>query len=102
MAEEAAANAQDLATEAVGREEVKNDVVIVPGVERDVGFAAGFGHGADNIESLITVEGRNLDGSDVFDLNEATPKIERKDTTADRGLEVEAEDRKDFGTGGNV
>ena len=77
--------------EAVGREQIEDDVVVVAGVERDV-VAAGFGDGADDIDRLVAVEGRHLDGDDVANFREAAPEREREHASADRGLKIETDD----------
>jgi hypothetical protein len=50
-----------------------HDAVVVAGVERDV-IASGLDHRADDIERLVAVERRDLDGDDVVDFGEAAPE----------------------------
>ena len=87
--------------EAVRRQQVQHDVVVVAGVERDV-VAARLGHGADDVERLVAVERRDLDGDDVLDLGEPPPERERQHAAAHRRLQVEAHDRQDLGDGAAV
>jgi len=36
---------------------------------------AGFGDGADDIQRLVTIEWRNLDGDNIFNLGELAPEL---------------------------
>ena len=87
--------------EAIRREQVEHDVVVVAGVERDV-VAAGLGDGADDVERLVAVEGGDLDGDDVLDLHEPPPERERQHAAAHRGLQVEAHQRQNLRHGAAV
>ena len=49
--------------------------------------------GADDVERLVAVERRDLDGDDGRDLGEAAPEGVRQRPAADRGLQVEADER---------
>src|SRR5437879_2056493 len=57
--------------ENMGSEKIHGDIVIIAGVERDV--SPGFGDGADDIQRLETVEWRNLDGDNLFNLVQLEP-----------------------------
>ena len=81
------------------RQQIEQDVIVVAGVERDVPGAPGFGHGADDLEGLVTVERRNLDGHDVRDLHEAPPEWIRQQPAPGRGLQIEADERDFPGDG---
>ncbi len=98
MAEEAADDAAlDLFAvdgKNVRSEQVHYDVVVVAGVERNV--AAGFGDGAHDVESLVTIEGSDFDGGDIFDFGELAPEIVRENAAADGGLEIKADDGKNL------
>ena len=87
--------------DAVRSEEVQDDVVVVAGVEGDVG-PAGVGDGADDVEGLVAVEGGNLDGQNVGDFGEASPEGVGEDSAADGGLEVEADEGDTVGDGAAV
>ncbi len=104
MAEESADDAAfvffAVCVEQVGSEEVHNDVVVVAGVERYV--AAGFGYGADNVERLVTIEGGDLDGDDVFDFGEFFPEFVTENAAADGWLQVETDDGDDLRDGTRV
>ena len=50
--------------EAKGRQQIHDDIVIVACIERDV-FAVRFGDGADDLDGLVAIEWRDLDGDDV-------------------------------------
>src|SRR5205823_5550337 len=84
--------------EAVGRDQVHDDVVVVAGVQSDV-VASCLDDCADDVDRLVAVEGSDLDGYDVFDLGELSPEREGEHTSADGGLEVEADNGKDVGDG---
>ncbi len=81
----------------VRSEEVKDDVVVIAGVERNV--AAGFGDGTDDVKSLITIEGSDFDGGDIFDFGEFAPEIVREDAATDGGLKIKADDGKNLRDG---
>jgi len=81
--------------EAVGREEIHHDVVVVSGVERDIA-AAGFRHGPHHLQSLIAIEGCDLDRDDVLDLCELPPEAVGKRASSYGGLQVESDDRHDL------
>ena len=74
----------------VRSEQVHHDVVVVAGVERNV--AAGFGDGADDVKSLVAIEGSDFDGGDIFDFGEFAPEFVRENAAADGGLKIEADD----------
>src|SRR3954453_17535241 len=101
MPEQAAHDAPVFVGEAVRREQVEHDVVVITGVERDV-VAARVGDGADNVDGLVPVERRDLYGDDVLDLGEPSPERIRQDPAADGGLKVKADDRDDVGDGAGV
>jgi len=84
----------------VRREEVEDDVVVIAGIERNI--AAGFGHGADDIQSLITIERSDFDGDDIFDFGEFAPEIVREDATADSRLKIKTDDGKNLCDGAAV
>src|SRR2546430_7647633 len=104
MAEEAADDAAlDLFTvdgKNVRSEQVHDDVVVVSGVEGD--FAAGFGDGADDVKSLVTIEGSDFDGGDIFDFGELAPEFVREDAATDGGLKIKADDGNNLCDGATV
>src|SRR4051812_4906369 len=91
MSEQSADDAPVFAGEMMRREEIKDDVVVIAGVKRDV-VAPGVGDGADHVDRLVAVERRHLDGDDVFDLGESTPEGVRQDTTTNGALEIKTDD----------
>ncbi len=106
VAEEAAGDAEfnrsaRAGGDAEGSQEIGHDGVIVAGVESDV-VAPGLGDGAEDVEGLVAVEGSDLDGDDVVDFDEASPKGIGQRATADAGLEVKADDGEDVGDGATV
>jgi hypothetical protein len=60
-------------------------------------MSSGLGDGVDDIERLVAVEGRDLDGDDILDFGELLPKRAREHFSAHGGLEVKTDDRDDFG-----
>ena len=77
------------------RHQIEHDVVVVAGVERDAIGGACLDDPANHIERAIAVERRDLDRHDVLDRREAPPERHRQHETADRGLQIEA-DQRDF------
>ena len=73
--------------------EVRDDGIVVAGVQRDV-VATGVDDGADDVERLVAIERRDLDGDDARDLGEAAPERVAQRTAAYRRLQVEADDRQ--------
>src|SRR5258706_4047876 len=82
-------------TEAIRRQKIDYDGVVVARVERDI-FAARFSDGADHIKGLVAVEGRDFNGDNVFDFREAAPERIRQDPPTNGGLKVKADERNDF------
>src|SRR6267154_4114987 len=79
--------------ENMGSEKIHGDIVIIAGVERDV--SPGFGDGADDIQRLVTVEWRNLDGDNIFNLGELAPEFVGKYAAAHGRLQVKTNERYD-------
>ena len=61
-----------------------------------------MGKRAHNLESLITIEGRDLDGNNIFNLKKLTPEFVRKRAASDRGLKIETHNRDHPGNGAGV
>src|SRR6266576_2827831 len=80
--------------EKIGRQKIHGHIVIIAGVERDV--SAGFGDGADDIQRLVTVEWRNLDSDNIFNLGERAPEFVGKHAAAHSLLQVKTNQRYDF------
>ena len=97
MAQEPALEAQhDLAlrrADREGRDEVRDDVVVVAGVERDALLGARRGDAEGDVEGAVAIERRDLDRDDVLDRGKARPEGARERNAADRRLEVEADQR---------
>ena len=77
-------------------QQVEHDVVVVAGVQRHAVFGAGGDHAAHDVERAVAVERRHLDGDHVVDGGEAAPELRRQRDAADRGLQVEADQRNDL------
>ena len=54
-------------------DQVHDDVVVIAGVEGDI-VAARFGDGAHHIQSLVSVEGSDLDGDDIVNFRKSPPE----------------------------
>src|ERR1039458_4297194 len=61
---------QDAAPDPERSEEVHDNAVVVPRVQRDLRGASGIRHRANHIERLVSVERRDLDGDHVLHLRE--------------------------------
>src|SRR5579871_6983065 len=57
------------------RQQIDHDAVIVAGIESDVTGASGFRHGAHDIDGLVSIKGRHLNGDDVFNLGKIAPEF---------------------------
>ena len=79
----------------IRRNEIDHDVVIIARVERDVSPAAVFDR-VDDIECLVAVERRDLDGDDVVNFGEFLPKRAWEHFSAHGGLEVKSDDGDDL------
>src|SRR5882724_3511657 len=73
---------------------VQGDVVIVPGIERDI--APRFCHGSNDIEGLISVERSDFDGHNVFNFCELAPKSVGEYAATHGRLQIETNHRQDF------
>ena len=91
-ADDPALDRHAVAREPERRHQIAHDGVVVAGVERDV-VAARVDDGADDVERLIAVERRDLDGDDAGNLGEAAPEGVGQHAAADRRLQVEADER---------
>jgi hypothetical protein len=60
-----------------GSEQVADDVVIIPGVERDV-VPPCLDHGTDDIDRLIAIEWRYFDRYDILDFGKPAPESVRQ------------------------
>ena len=74
------------------RQQIHHDVVVVAGVEREV-VAACLSHGANDVESLVTVERGDFDGNRIVNLREASPERTGQQPAAGGGLKVETDQR---------
>ena len=99
MAEQAAAETDGAGGEAEFGEQIGDDVVVVAGVERDLGGASALGNGAGNVDGLVAVERRDLDRAHGGDFAEGAPEFVREQPAADRGLKVESAERDLFADG---
>ena len=95
-ADDAAFDGGAIHDEAIRREKVEEDVVVVAGVEGDV-VAAGFGDCANHIDGLVAAEGGDFDRGDILDFGEASPEGVGEGTSAGAGLKIKTDEREDFG-----
>ena len=68
-------------------------MVVIAGIERDPIECAGGNDAAQHIERAVAVERRDLDGDDIVDRGKAPPELSAQDHAADRGLQIEADQR---------
>ena len=92
MSEQATDDAAFFAAKTKRCDQIGHDVVVIARVERDV-IAARFDHRAHDIQRLVAVEWRDLDGHDVLDFRKATPESKWQHTSADARLQIEADHR---------
>src|SRR5437867_9883802 len=83
------------------RREIPDDIVVVPGVQRDV-VAAGLTDRAHDVESLVAIEGRDFDRPQIRNLRELAPKRIIEYAPANGGLEIKTEERDDIRYGATV
>src|SRR4051812_43161532 len=81
-----------------GRKKVRNNIVIIPGVKRDV-ITAALSDGADDIDRLVAIKRSDFDRDYILDLGESTPKRISEHPSANRRLQVEPYHRKNLGNG---
>src|SRR5579884_2123807 len=86
---------------AIGREQIENDVIVIAGVQGNI-LAAGLGDGTNNIEGLVAIERRDLDGHHALNFEELPPEAIRQKTAADSGLKIKTHDRQHLGDGAAV
>ena len=96
VTEQSAENSCALAAEVEFGQKIGNDVVVIAGVECHV-VSPALDDRADNIECLIAIERRDLDGDYLWNLCEFTPELVGQETSADGRLQVEADDGDDLG-----
>src|SRR5262249_6412841 len=97
MPEQAASKTDVPTVEVKNGAEIIENVVVVARVERNFVCAAGFGEGANDVDRLIAIEGRDFDGDYVFDAEKLSPEFVRQDAASDRRLKVEAHHRENGG-----
>ena len=73
----------DFTAEIETGQEVRQNVVVVSGVESDVPGAAGLNDGPDHIQRLISIKWRDLDGNHIFDLHKTPPELKTQNAPAD-------------------
>src|SRR5271168_5410401 len=74
-------------------EQVINNVVVVAGVEGDIGGASGLHHRAHNVQRLIAIEWRDFNGNDIVNLREFAPEAVWQGPSAYARLQVETDNR---------
>src|SRR5262249_27204666 len=84
------------------RDEVGHDMIVIAGIERNALLRPGRYHAEGNIERLVAIEGGDLDCNHVLYGGKARPEGPRKRDTANRGLQVEADQWRMAGDGGAV
>src|SRR5882724_6277571 len=90
MSQEASYDAHFRTAKIILGEQVEQNVVIVAGIECDLTGASRVGDGSYDVDSLVTIEGCNLDGNNIFNFRELAPKFIRQNAAANGGLQVKA------------
>src|SRR6267142_677904 len=75
--------------------QVEHDVIIIARIERDAFLCPCCDDALDHVERRVAVERSDLDRHHVLDRGEAPPELHRERNAADRGLQIEA-DQRDF------
>jgi len=73
--------------------QIEQDVVIIAGVECNAVKRAGGADAAQHVERPVAIERRDLNGDDIVDRGKASPEISAENDAADRGLQIEADQR---------
>src|SRR5262245_3287106 len=69
-------------------QQIKDNVVIITGVESDIACASCLGQRAYDIQSLIAIEGRDFDRDNIGNRDKALPEIEGEQAATHRGLKI--------------
>ena len=77
MAQQAAREPDGPRAEIKHREQVEQNVVIVSCVQGDLASPARIGNGPHDVNGLIAIERRYLDGDHILDLGELPPELVR-------------------------
>ena len=70
------------ARKAIGRQQVRHDVVVIAGEQRDLALPPRIGHRAHHVQRGVPVERRDLDRHHLLDLDEAAPEPVRQRPSA--------------------
>ena len=79
------------------RQQIDENAVVVARVKRDVPGAAGIDDAAQDVDGLIAIERRHLDGDHVLNLRKLSPELVRKQPSTHGWLKVETHDRHHVG-----
>ena len=71
--------------ELIRRQQIVDDIIIIPRIERNVISAARITDGTDDVNRLIAVEGSHLDCNDIRNFGEGAPKVEGEDVAPTDG-----------------
>src|SRR5436305_1220833 len=83
-------------------EKITDDVVIVAGVQRNLFAPATIDNCANHIDSLVSVEWRDLNGNNILDFGELPPEFVTQNTPSDGWLKVKANHWGDCGNRAGV
>src|SRR5262245_51800162 len=90
VAEETAFEAQHhlarAAANAHGRDQIGNDMVVIAGIKCDAILSTRGHHAKGDIERLVAIKRRYLDGDHVVETGKTRPKGAREGNAANRGL----------------
>ncbi|MNW02962.1 hypothetical protein D3C71_1988250 [compost metagenome] len=79
--------------EPVSRQQIRNDVIIIPRVERNFIASAGMAYGPRHVKRLIAVEWSHLDSNNPGNLRKAAPELIAEDSASHRRLQIKADNR---------
>ena len=96
MTEQTAANPEFSAAELVFRNQVDQQIIVIPGVKGDI-ISAGLRCCSHYIKGAIAVERSHFDSQKIIDLEKLLPEFKRKPSASDAGLQIESDQRHDFG-----
>src|SRR6266851_9511462 len=97
LAQQAAGKPNPLAPEIKLAQQIKENMVIIAGVQGDLVGATRVRYRPHHIEGLIAVERRNLYGDNVLDFCQLAPKLVRQDASANTALQIKPDHRNNRG-----
>ena len=94
MSQQTAMNADLTPGKRVFGQQVDHDIIVVPGIERNV--SPRFNDRANDVYRAVAIEGSHLDSKHIVDQGEFLPELIRQIASADTRLQVKSYDRNDL------